>query len=156
MCNLKNKGIILSIVLTASLALPISEAASIYKWIDENGQTVYSETPPPPGVERMRLRGAPPPADDPDEVMRKLREQVQSIEQQRNEQNQTEAEARDNAEMQKRIQENCDMLRKNLEVLNSGRRIRETSEGGEQAFLDEAQVAARLKETQDRIQKECQ
>jgi hypothetical protein len=153
--NLKNNGAFLIVALTVILALPAHAAATIYKWIDENGQTVYSETPPPPGVERMRIKGASPPAEDPDEVMKKLRGQVQTVEQRRDDQNKTETDARADAERQKQIKENCEILRKNLAVLSSGRRIGEPQGDGNLAYLDEEQRAARLKETQDRINEEC-
>lgn len=154
--KLKNNGIFLIVALIATLALPATATAAIYKWVDENGQTVYSETPPPAGVERMHIKGAPPPPVDPEQAMQELRDRAKALDQRRDERTGNETEAQQNAERQKRTQENCEILRKNLSVLNSGRRIRETGSDGEQAFLDETQLAARLKETQDRINKECQ
>jgi hypothetical protein len=51
----------------AWLALAAPAAAALYKWIDANGRTVYSDQPPPTNVKTELINGAPPPAD-PDAV----------------------------------------------------------------------------------------
>jgi hypothetical protein len=38
-----------TIALCLTMLLPFAAAAQMYKWIDEKGRTVYSETPPPDG-----------------------------------------------------------------------------------------------------------
>jgi len=34
------------ILLTATIALPIVASAQVYKWVDENGKTHFSDQPP--------------------------------------------------------------------------------------------------------------
>ena len=45
---------------TLILLLPLSAQARMYKWVDENGQTIYSQTPPV-GQAAETIKAAPPP-----------------------------------------------------------------------------------------------
>ena len=38
----------------AVLALPLMAHAALYKWVDDNGEVVYSDTPPPQKAEEIR------------------------------------------------------------------------------------------------------
>lgn len=46
--------------LLALLPLVHAEAAS-YRWVDEKGVTIYSQTPPPQGVQASEIKPPPPP-----------------------------------------------------------------------------------------------
>lgn len=37
-------------------ALPLAASAQVYKWIDDNGRTIVSDTPPPTGLKAEQLR----------------------------------------------------------------------------------------------------
>ncbi len=39
--------------------------ADVYRWVDADGNVVYSQVPPPPGVEAERMTLEPPPAPAP-------------------------------------------------------------------------------------------
>src|SRR4051812_28933475 len=45
----------------AGTSLPA--AATMYKWVDEKGQTIYSDQPPPPSIKSEIVKPPPPPAN---------------------------------------------------------------------------------------------
>lgn len=54
-------------VLAAAVVLGLISAAAqaaerVYKWVDENGVTHFSSTPPPEGAERVKINRAPRPS----------------------------------------------------------------------------------------------
>lgn len=129
--------------------------AAIYKWTDENGQTVYSETPPPKGTTGTRLKEAPPPPVDPNAAMENLRNRAEAFEKRQEELGKQESDTQQSAEREKQVQENCERLRNNLEILTTNNQVREQTGEGEYTVLGEEQRQARIKATQERIQKEC-
>ncbi|MEN8176913.1 MAG: DUF4124 domain-containing protein, partial [Pseudomonadota bacterium] len=71
--------------------------ARVYQWVDEQGVTVFSQTPPPPGtaIEADTIDTAPPPpTTDPEEARRALEERVEALDQRREERREAEDEQR--------------------------------------------------------------
>ena len=63
-CAFRAASVSCTLVLTASLlASTMAAAAPMYKWIDANGQTVYSDQPPPASVKAEIIKPPPPPAN---------------------------------------------------------------------------------------------
>jgi hypothetical protein len=135
--------------------LAISAEAAIYKWVDENGQTVYSETPPPRGTSATRLKDAPPPPVDPNEAMNSLRSRADAFEKRQEERSNAENETQQSAEREKQTRENCERLRKNLETLSNNPQVREKTGEDDYRVVPEEERQARIQETRERIQKEC-
>jgi hypothetical protein len=135
------------------LALPVE--ATIYKWTDENGQTVYSETPPPKGTAGTRLKEAPPPPVDPNAAMETLRNRAEAFGKRQEGRDKQENEKQQSAERDKQNQENCKQLRNNLQILTTNNQVREKTGEGDYTVLGEEQRQARIRETRERIQKEC-
>ena len=52
--------------------------AAMYKWVDENGVTVYSQTPPASAPSTL-IKPPPPPAQAPEEAMQRLQQRLQKI-----------------------------------------------------------------------------
>ena len=50
----------LSAVITGIL-LSATIQAGVYRWVDENGVTVYSQVPPPVDVQKKQMEAPPPP-----------------------------------------------------------------------------------------------
>ncbi len=72
------RWILTSLCLSSTL-LYTPASAEIYKWTDANGETQYSQLPPPGGVKSDKIQGAPPPADNPDSTSDTLQEQVDAM-----------------------------------------------------------------------------
>ena len=154
-------------VLGALLAVP---AQAQWKWRDKNGQTQYSDLPPPAGVAESDIlqrpnatqraapaaavaasgaaSGAPalaPKGSDPElEAKRRKAEQ--------------EVAAKKKAEDEKLAiakGDNCLRAKAQMRTLDSGIRIARTNDKGEREFMDDAARAAEAKRTQDIIASDC-
>jgi hypothetical protein len=118
----------------------------IYKWTDEYGQLKYSELPPPAGVAYETVRkptgaagGSKPAARDLDKEQEELAQTL------------AEEEARRKAQeeqTQQQVEEvrakNCEIARKNVEVLQSDRPVFKTDAQGKRVAIDAEQRAAEL------------
>ncbi len=98
--------------------ITLSAPATIYRWVDENGQVVYSQTPPPSGRAET-VAPPPPPAESPEQARQRLDQQLKRLEEldekrrkAREETQQKENQARKKAEI-------CQRARQNLEILTS-------------------------------------
>ena len=155
-------------LLGALLAVP---AQAQWTWRDKNGQTQYSDLPPPAGVaesdilqrpnatQRRAPAGAPaaasgaasgapalaPKGSDPElEAKRRQAEQ--------------EVAAKKKAEEEKVAigkADNCLRAKAQMRTLDSGVRIARTNEKGEREFMDDAARAAEAKRTQGIIANDC-
>ena len=136
------------IVLLSSLCLP---AAAQWKWRDKNGQTQYSDLPPPQGTPASavlqrptgaKLRSAPPADADaaasaplapaPMTVEPELEAKLRKAEQ--------EKAAKSKAEDEKialQKAENCSRARNQMRVIDEGLRVARINEKGEREVLDD-------------------
>ena len=153
------------ILVTSALFLTVPAQAELYKWIDESGSTVYSETPPPAGAEVLTspmIQAAPTPSSTPaatapiaqsPERIAETAAQMTSESQARK----TEAaERQTKQEEEKSLQETCDKLRANLETLKLQRRVFYYDESGEKVILDPMTQEKKARETEEKIKEFCQ
>ena len=153
-------------VLGALLAVP---AQAQWKWRDKNGQTQYSDLPPPAGIAESDIlqrptvaqRAAPvaagaasgaasgaalaPKGNDP-ELEAKRRKAEQEVAAKKKAEDEKLAIAR---------ADNCLRAKAQMRTLDSGVRIARTNEKGEREFMDDAARAAEAKRTQDIIASDC-
>ncbi|MDH3526154.1 MAG: DUF4124 domain-containing protein [Gammaproteobacteria bacterium] len=149
------RGLALTAVLVV-IATTSSAAGKhgIYKWVDESGTVQYTQTPPP-GREAQELKPPPTPADDPDEISDKLKEQVDAMDQRRTEKHQGAADAQQWAEIQKIRRENCATARANLAKLQQGGNRAYRTPDGQVVRLTEEDRQQRIEATNRQIQENC-
>ena len=138
----------LGIVLLSSLCMP---AVAQWKWRDKNGQTQYSDLPPPPGTPEAsvlqrptgaKLRSTTPPEGEaaasapslpaPKTVEPELEAKLRKAEQ--------EKAAKSKAEDEKiaaQKAENCSRARSQVRVIDEGLRVARINEKGEREVLDD-------------------
>lgn len=118
----------------------------IYKWTDEYGQLKYSELPPPPGVPYETVRKPAGAAEGPGPAARDLaREQeelAQTLAEEEAKRKAQEEQAQQQAEEVRA--KNCEIARKNVEILQSDRPVFKTDAQGSRVALDAEQRAAEL------------
>jgi hypothetical protein len=146
------RRILLSIVLVCSNA---SNAAGIYKWVDDKGNVQYSATPPPtqetvyedlhetlviPRVTPTAAGKAPRPAN----------EQTDDVSSTQN--NPSEQAALDRETL---WQQNCDLAQKNLEALQGERDVVRTDENGNKTLLSTEQRQQAVRQTRKDIDYYC-
>jgi len=141
------------LALLASLCAA-SAMGAVYKWVDANGVTQYSETPPPniearelpiqpaPPAEATSEEAAPPSEAAPAPVGRTAQDR-----------------AREREDEQKRTgdmrQTYCAIAQRNVQVLTSGNPVVELSAEGHEMFMSPEQRAAALAEANRRVDRYC-
>jgi len=153
-------------VLGALLAVP---AQAQWKWRDRNGQTQYSDLPPPAGIAESDIlqrptaaqRAAPaaavaasgaasgpslaPKGSDP-ELEAKRRKSEQDVAAKKKAEDEKVAIAK---------ADNCLRAKAQVRTLDSGVRIARTNDKGEREFMDDAARAAETKRAQDIVASDC-
>lgn len=136
------------------LSLPVM--AAMYKYVDADGQVVYSQFPPPGEVETDVVQPPPPPPSSAAASRKQLIDSLVENAEKRQEAAKTDAQpekaARDADEVRK---QNCLAARKNLENLTANDQRRLVNEKGNEISLDETRRARLVRQAQQRIQKEC-
>lgn len=143
----------LSAVLVSCMCAPSS--ARVYRWVDENGVTVYSQTPPPAGDwDRLKTRPGPP-ATDQEAARERLKTRIEeSLDAEQERQRAAEEQAK-KAEKEAKREQSCNAARQNLETLqNLGTRMVRTPDG-RHLRLSEEEVAAKIDEAQRQIKEYC-
>jgi hypothetical protein len=139
-------------LLGALAAFPIAASAQVYKWIDDDGRTIVSDTPPPGKTKAQQIRKgtATPDAQDPSATAAGDKPKADKSEKS----NKSEKTA---AEGSKKIlipappdKATCNHARQNLQALESGAQLNTKGPGGERVLMDDsarAQELARVRET---------
>ena len=137
------------------LALLVSAAvqAEIYRWVDENGVTIYSQTPPPDS-EAKRIKTSPAPTGA-ENSQRQLEEEMQKLEDYREDKALAE-EKRQKEERERQLnEENCRKARSNLDNLTAlSRRLLKMPDGSYQRLTEE-QRQQKMEEARKMIEKYC-
>lgn len=128
--------------------------AAMYKWVDENGVTQYTQYPPPDRKVDV-IAPPPPPAEDPEGAQKKLEATLQKQDEQRKATATAEEEQTKAAAEAKQREAQCQAARKNLEVLTTGGRKRVIGPDGVATYLPEEDRQARIAEAKKVIAETC-
>lgn len=135
-------------VLAVALAAPTSALARIYKWVDEEGNVQYTQSPP---------------RDRPAETIETRLPKRQGAPQQSDAEPEADADAGAGGDGQEQValeqkeqmQRNCEIARQNAKLLEAGVRVRVQDQEGNRQILDEEQIAQKRAETQRQIELFC-
>lgn len=146
---------LLAITLTSLLLLAAQPGqAKTYKWVDENGVTQYTQTPPPKG-DFDKVKAPPKPAITPEEAKRQLQDKVDAYDERRTE----AAKSRDEANKKKAEDDkkaaDCDKAKQNLAYFESKPRIKYTDKDGNAVLMPEDDRQKKMQELRDNIKKHC-
>jgi hypothetical protein len=155
----------LRICLTLLLAFTALLAqAQMYKWVDENGRTQYSDRPPPPGTKsdqvtksssRTPAATAPAPAAAGKGAPTGAAAQELEF---RKRQMATQDKAKDDekkAADAKSKQENCDLAQARVRTLTDGGRILKPSASGEREYMGTEEIEAEKPIAQKKADEAC-
>ena len=128
--------------------------ATAYRWVDEDGRTVYSQTPPPDREsQRISTSGHRAPSNEEAwKEVERIEEQLDTSREQRRQAAEEAQKQRDEAALRRR---NCENARLNLERYEGdpGRLIRDPD--GSYVRLTPDQRQARIEETRQQIEEYC-
>lgn len=145
-------------LLCALLTMTTGVHAAMYKWVDENGQTVYSQTPPPGGKQNAeRIKAPPRPASDPNAAQQKTKEDADGFGERRSEKKTSEQDQKKMQQAEAERKKQCEQMRQDIEILTTRPVVRRTPEGGgEPVVLTAEEREADVKEMRERLKKHCQ
>lgn len=129
--------------------------ADIYKWVDDNGQTHYSQQAPR-DIASTVIKTPPPPAIDPNTAQQQIDELIM----QQEAEDQTRLEQQDQqkieAENLANQQKNCTIAQQRLQQYqnNPGRRLIDAD--GNVTRLAEEERQQKIQEAQENVTKYCQ
>lgn len=130
-------------------------AGEIYRWTDDEGVVHYTQNPPT-DREADRVKGARPPADDPEarnERIDQLREDTATevYERQYGREAKAEAEART-----EQLAEQCSRLRQKRTDFMNNPRIRMQTDDGDYRTLTQEERQARIAKYEKQIARHCE
>ena len=129
------------------LAHPLPATAAVYQWVDENGVTVYSQTPPLSGDARKITTQSVPENTVAKSKLHELRQKADDLREDRMLKKEDKAKEREEALRKK---SNCEAARQNLTNLQGlGRRLY----GGKRLTEEERQQ--KIEEAQKQIKENC-
>ncbi len=136
-----------------ALAAPL-QADEIYKWVDEEGVTHYSQQPPPSG-DAARVGVDKPPDEEIERERQEMQETGERLEAQREERREAEQQARKAAGEREEREQRCADLRSSLKKLTENRRLLVTDGDGDVRRLPEEERQERVAERRRQIEEEC-
>lgn len=139
------------------IALITSAAeARTYRWVDDEGNTVYSQQPPPAGKEAVTLPPPPPPAESPEKAKmryQKINEKLDAISKERKETRAARQKKKKEAEERRRT---CLSAQEYLEELTSRpMSTRFPDASGEYQRHTPEERAEKIEKTRKIIEKNC-
>jgi hypothetical protein len=136
---------LLAILISVSANLALAADDVLYKWTDANGNTKFGDRPPK-GVpfERIKVRKSKS-----DTAATPITEKVNTPKQ-----DNSDIESQF-SKVQQQMAEACRVAKANLNTLNTARKIRITTDGGESRLLTDEEREAKKKETQAQIDNYC-
>jgi hypothetical protein len=145
-----------AMLVAGALALAASHAeARTYRWVDESGTVVYSQVPPPPGVDVQTVRPPPPPAE-PEAATQDLQERLQRLEDAREDRELARVKAAEEERQAQQVAKGCAAAEQNLRVYRDSppnRLIRDAS--GEYRRVTPDERAAKVREAEAYLDKHC-
>lgn len=149
--QLKAAYLLLSVFVSFTVALHAH--AAVYKWVDKDGMTHYTQEPPPSGIQGKTM--APPPEVNSDAAEQRLKNEEKTLQQY---QQQREKASKEQQEQQQKTQarnQACDQARLRLKSLQRPR-VNFVDKDGTRRRATEEQRQSALKQAQDYIDKNCQ
>ncbi|MCU7960926.1 MAG: DUF4124 domain-containing protein [gamma proteobacterium symbiont of Bathyaustriella thionipta] len=136
---------------TLIVLLPLSAHAKMYKWVDENGQTIYSQTPPAGQAVEIIKAAPPPPPSSNQSPTNDLLQRAADLQEDRELAKQKAAKQKQEAQQNKA---NCEAARHNMSGLN-GPPNRLYRLNGEYTRLTPEQRVSEKEKMQKNIKKFC-
>ena len=141
--------------LVCLLAISPQLHAKLYKWIDADGNTHYTQQPPPDGITVEDIKLPASVNVDTEKAIKRFKAK-QKRQQELSEAYEKEGKERlrqeENAELKK---ENCKKAKAKLENVQSTGRIRAVDEKGYVTRATEEERQRRIKDAQEKIKKWC-
>jgi lipopolysaccharide/colanic/teichoic acid biosynthesis glycosyltransferase len=144
---------VLATMAMALLVAPLAQAA-IYKWIDADGNVIYSQTKPPASSEAQTIEKHSTGTSDKEAQgqLESLRNKVKFHEEDRDIRNDI---AKQQTDRSSTIKKNCEIARNNKSLLQTTARVTVKDEDGNDYFLADADRAGKVADAEAQIDRYC-
>ena len=139
----------------ALLSLSLSSLATSYRWKDAEGNTVYSQIPPPDNRSVNIVRPPPPPAEKPQVVQKRLQDQLQRFEDANEDRHLLQKKQRENAQAKTNKDKNCTQAQKSLSNFQQKSRVLVKQKDGSYKRYTSQERSEKIKQLNVIIQQEC-
>jgi len=135
-------------------AITDTALAKTYKWVDENGVTQYTATPPPSG-DFKTIKPPSKPAVDPAKAQGEFDKRLEAFNKRKEETDKSQKQADEAAAKTAEAKKNCEQAKKNLNLLQTKVRVRYKEEDGSVRYLTDAEREEKLNRAKDAIKSHC-
>lgn len=139
-----------AIILVLAMGLATSAGAQLYKYVDKDGKTVYSDQPPA-GVESKQISSAGRNAAPPKTAV----ERDKDLDKGRKEASEKAKKAGDETEKQALNEQRCGITRSNYQMYSEGGRIQKTNEKGERELMTDSEIEAAREKARREMEEAC-
>ena len=145
---------VLTLLLVTFVAPPLD--AAVYKWVDENGVTQYSATPPPDRAGTTVNIPPPPSSAVTEEAVRKLEDRLEkSRERDAKNKEMAKNQAKKSAAMERQSLQKCRYAKENLHILQIQAPVFHLNDGGERVYVSDQERASRIQALQEQVTSYC-
>ncbi len=131
-----------------------ASADQVYKWVDKDGHTHYSQTPPSSTDVKAQTVDITPAAPDPTTLQNEANLAKQLQDQGKQDQK-TQEQATKDAAAQQQKQRICDDLQQRLAVLQQSGRVTTVDAQGNKTYVTDDSRAQQEQQLQDQMNKSC-
>jgi Domain of unknown function (DUF4124) len=139
-------------LLLCGFIISLSTTAEMYKWVDENGNTHYSQSPPNIDVDVEKIK--PPAKIDTESAIKSLDKQKNAADKLRDDRISAKEEKQKTEEETTRKKEECQQARARLASYQRPR-VNILNEDGSQRTILEEERQAEIRKSQDYVDKAC-
>lgn len=142
-----------AIILMLAMGLATTATAQLYKYVDKDGKTVYSDQPPA-GVDSKQINSAgrttTPPAPPKTAV-----ERDKELDKGRKEAADKAKKAGDETDRQAQNEQRCSITRSNYAMYTEGGRIQKTNDKGERELMTDTEIEAAREKARREMEEAC-
>lgn len=135
-------------------AAPLSSSlAAMYKWVDDEGNVVYSERKPADkSVTEVKKQSGGPSDEEARQKLESLKEKTTNDKKDRDFQAEYTTQQ---GEREQRLKKNCEIARENIRILRTASRVKDVDGDGNQYFVDDSAREARMARARDQVKQYC-
>jgi hypothetical protein len=135
--------------------VPLFAYAQMYKWVDENGRTQFSDQPPPAGVKFTVINAPPPEPNKPVATPKSVTQQEIEFRRRRVKEAEEEKKEQEKKKKAELLAEECERAQQRLRDLNDPNPMYSIKkDGGRDYMTDETREAKKEQARQD-IERTC-
>ncbi len=149
-----DRFVLVLILMSGISGFSASQAGNAYRWVDENGVTHYTQTPPP-DKSATRIPPPPPPSAEGQKAWDQLDRKWQENETRNEARQKQQQQATEEADMQAAQEKNCQAAKHNLEILQGPPRKLIRTPDGEYHRVDPAVRQEQIEKAEKMIQENC-